>query len=799
MDWLQLNEETAANPALREMTPRVRMLFERIQERKYRKQKPFGGNLCVINAYTWERTTAYRRSLAVERILREMPIDIEEGDLIVGNCVENGVITRCALPRFLLKEEAGKESLRISHKAPNYALLLEKGLLELADEAVRSENGCEDARWLELAESMRREAHAVIALAGRYADLAHDRAQAYPEGSARRAELLEIARIARKVPAYGAQTFHEALQSIWFVNFAFTRTEAPLSLGCVDRIVQPYFEADYASGRITLERAQELIDCFCLRVNDRAQMDPKNYVADQKSLVGATEQSAMGYGTGFVSQAENDGADAINHWGQNLLIGGLGPDRQDMTSPITYMFLNAHEKFDMSAPVLTVRLHSGAPHTLVHRVAEVLKRGGGMPYIDNDDVLIPAYEKLGIPYEDACRYANSNCWETLIQGLSSQEMIRGVNFLYFIELALNNGKSFIYADQVARRKPLDPEDGATWPGYVCVGNDVVDGVDTGDADELDTFEAFMRAWKTQMDYMLKTSMAHVAQAVCTHGAMGPGTGMALVSLLELDCVKNRRDLTRLGARYTLWHLMAEAVSNAADAAAAIKRLVYEERRYTLGELRDMLKCDWRASGGNRLCSELQYAADKFGNDLDAVDEIAADMVEAFVQRSAYHAAAYAPQILFSPCIGTFSWIISIGRRLGASADGRRAQEAIAANMSPVPGSDVSGPTAALNSYLKLNTAAMAAGAPLDLRINSNGLEGEEGTRRIVGLIRAFLVRGGNMLTLTVTNVEELRKAMEDPLAYKGLRVRMGGWSAYFTLLSREAQEIHLRRVEHGLI
>ena len=170
-----------------------------------------------------------------------------------------------------------------------------------------------------------------------------------------------------------------------------------------------------------------------------------------------------------------------------------------------------------------------------------------------------------------------------------------------------------------------------------------------------------------------------------------------------------------------------------------------------------------------------------------------------MQHSAYHAASYAPQILFSPCIGTFSWIISIGRRLGASADGRREQEAIAANMSPVPGSDVSGPTAALNSYLKLNTAAMAAGAPLDLRINSNGLEDEEGTRRIAGLIRTFLVRGGNMLTLTVTNIEELRRAMEDPLAYKGLRVRMGGWSAYFTLLSREAQEIHLRRVEHGLV
>lgn len=179
-----------------------------------------------------------------------------------------------------------------------------------------------------------------------------------------------------------------------------------------------------------------------------------------------------------------------------------------------------------------------------------------------------------------------------------------------------------------------------------------------------------------------------------------------------------------------------------------------------------------------------------------MDGIAAEMIDYFLERAHFHAQKY-PEILFSPCIGTYSWIISIGKKLGASADGRRAREPIAANLSPVPGRDISGPTAAIRSYLKLNTAPMAAGAPIDLRVSRSGLEGEAGTQRIAGLIRAFLREGGNMMTLTVTSAEELRRAMADPEQYRGLRVRMGGWSAYYVLLSRASQEIHLKRVEHG--
>jgi formate C-acetyltransferase len=174
------------------------------------------------------------------------------------------------------------------------------------------------------------------------------------------------------------------------------------------------------------------------------------------------------------------------------------------------------------------------------------------------------------------------------------------------------------------------------------------------------------------------------------------------------------------------------------------------------------------------------------------------MVAYFVERARYHARRY-PSVLFPPSVGTFSWYAMIGKEVGATPDGRHAGEAIAANFSPAPGADLCGPTAAINSYLKMDVGCMAAGAPLDLRLSASSVKGDAGTQRIAGLVRAFVQMGGNMLTLTVTDVEELKRAMEEPEKYRHLRVRMGGWSAYFVMLSKEQQLLHIQRVEHGLV
>ena len=736
MDIHDAIKQAREDALLRGMTPRTKMHYDRIMQSMYEEQTLWGGNLTVINDETKKMSAMARRSLAFKKVMTEMPVYIEPYALLAGFSKKDGQIVRCMLPSFILEAERRQCIMGISHKCPDYETLLSTGISGILADLEKNA-----AKNPDFYEAVRCECLAVIALSNRYADLAE------------RNGLHELARICRKVPESGADSLHEAMQSMWFYNHCIHETMTRLSLGNIDRILNPYFEKDFKAGNITLERAQELVDEFNLRVNDRAQIDPEKYVVSQSDLEGAPEKDfTIGYGQGFATSAENDMADAINHWGQNILISGLLEDGSDGTNALTYMFLNAHEKFKMTAPVLTVRLHKKSPPELLERTAEVLKTGGGMPFINNDDVIVTAYEKLGIPRKDACSYANSNCWETLIQGKSNQEMIRFINFLHLLEVTLNSGESF------------------------------------------SSMEDILTAWKKHLDHRLETTMASNAAEIEKNGSHGYYTAIPVLSALTQDCIENMMDLTHGGSRYTLWHVMAEAVSNAADALSAIQKFVFEDKIVTLPRLAQILQSDW--DGEEELRLKFLNDTPRFGNGLAVPDNFAKEMVDYFVERVGLNAKKHTVCI-YSPCIGTFSWIISIGKRIGASADGRKKGEPIAANMSPLPGADISGPLAAINSYLKLQTSAMAAGAPIDLRLDKRGLDGIEGTKRISAMIKTFIEQGGNMMTLTITSADELRRAIAEPEKYRSLRVRMGGWTAYFVLLSKEAQAIQLRRSEHA--
>ena len=796
-------DEARTDLHLREMSAKIKKHYDTIERRMRQRQRMWGGNLSVLNSETEKLSSAVRRSLAFEKVMHEMPIAIEEHDIIVGNCLQDDTVMRCALPMFIRNDELGLVSVQVSHQCPDYDTLLAKGLRGIIDDlesrraqAQACEFEDERIKKTEFIETCIREARSVIYMANRYADLA-DQLAAKSGDASRAEELREIARVCRRVPEHPASSLHEAAQSVWFVNYSLFETSTTISIGRIDQILNPYFEMDVVAGKISLARAQDIVDSFVLHCNDRAQINPELYFCeDQKKLEGASEQSRMYHMFGFVTALESDQADAINHWGQNILLSGMLPDGSDATSALTYLFLNAHEKVKMTSPVLTVRMHKNSPPELLHRVAEVLKTGGGMPYINNDDIIVSAYEAMGIPREDGCKYANSNCWETLIQGMTNQEMIRGLNFLYFIELAINNGEPFIYGD-LRRQIPIpDRREPISFGSNMCISYEIFDGLATGDAASYACFEDLMYAWKLQMDHAITASMAYIASTIRKYGSHGRLGSNASLSYLTQGCVESLTDTLQMGSKYDMWHLMGEAVSNAADAFAAIKKFVFEDKVLTLPELVDMLKSNWAGEEGEALRRHFVNGAPKFGNNDDYVDSIAAEMVDHFSKRTMYHAKKY-PDIVFSPSLGTYSWIISIGKKIGASADGRMSQDPIAANMSPVPGCDVSGPTSAIQSYWKLNTKGMAAGAPIDLRLTSNGLEGEAGTQRIAALIKTFLEQGGNMMTLTVTSADELRRAMAEPEKYRSLRVRMGGWSAYYVLLSKTAQEIQLKRVEHG--
>ena len=791
---------TLSDEALTALAPRVQRLQDVLQKRMTQPQITWGGDLTVLSEPGAENEPiVVRHAMAFTRVMHEMPIALEADDLIVGNSLLDGVVVRTRMPGYALDDElddaaaeGAKIAAQIGHKTPYYYDLMSGGISSVLSrieagltEVENLPTGPERDEKVGFFRAMKIECEAVIALAHRYADLAESQASEETD-AARRDELMSIAGVCRRVPEHAPRTFHEAVQAFWFTHYTMFSTGTNISCGRIDQYLYRALKHDLETGAITLEAAQEIVDCLWLRFNDRGQIDRDVFFlspedVDKADILESRKAGVVvdaGPGTWQAGHRRRfnyatDAADAINHFGQNILLSGVMPDGSDGTNELTYLCLNTQEKLSYTSPVVTIRLHSGSPPELVSRTAEVLKAGSGMPYINNDDVLVQSYVDLGVTLEDARDYANSNCWETMIEGRSDQELIRGMNFLLFLELALNRGESKVHGKM---------------------------GVETGAPSSFGTFEDLMDAWKAQTDEQLKQGIEYIGNAIkndtLEHSNHGKYNWNPYLSAMTLDCIENRQDVIRNGARYIIWHVMGEAVSNAVNSMSAIKKMVYEDRSLSMAELMEALEVDW--GGHDILRQRLMARAPKWANNDSYSDDIAREMMDFFVDRSAHYAAQF-PDVIFPCSVGTFSWYSMIGKEVGASADGRHAGDPIAANFSPAPGTDISGPTSAINSYVKMRVTDLAAGAPLDLRFSSSGLKGVTGTDRLAGLIRAFVAMQGNMLTVTVTDVNELKAAMEEPEKYRHLRVRMGGWSAYFVMLSREQQLLHIGKVEHGLV
>jgi formate C-acetyltransferase len=239
-------------------------------------------------------------------------------------------------------------------------------------------------------------------------------------------------------------------------------------------------------------------------------------------------------------------------------------------------------------------------------------------------------------------------------------------------------------------------------------------------------------------------------------------------------------------------MLAESAAHAIDSLTAIKTVIFEDGQATMADLCDALDADFE--GFAPLRARL-LAAPKYGNDDAQADEVGRQVVDSFGRIVAHHAESHRTSIRFPCGVGTFSWYIGIGEGLGASPDGRRAGEPVSSNFSPALGRDLAGLPGAILSYAKMGHSNLPAGGPLDLRLARRLVRGEEGTERMAGLIRGFVDTGGTMMTLTVADTEELYAAQQSPDQYRSLRVRMGGWCAYFTMLSREQQDHHIRRQE----
>lgn len=758
-------------------TERVRGLRSRVREAMKHPPVPWECPANIDSRHVGE-PLAVRKARAIALKLAHMPTDLWDGQLFAGSMTleDPRLHAERGFPVYLTDEERGRAAQRglgpnsvFGHIVPDYPKMLTVGLGGIRSEAERQRADAETDAQAAFLDSVIVSVDAVLYFAERLA--ARCAADAGIEEDEQRAEeLLAIAENLRRCPTGPAQTFWQALQAIWLLHLVFHSTLNGNAMGRVDQYVWPYLRADLESGRLSLERAAELVDCFCLKFNERAQTTddlrpqarPAGGVKARRTRHFTSSQVRSQPDPSGHARVDRDRLDATNHWLQNIVIGGLRPDGRDGTNPLTFMLLESYHRNKMTNPLLTVRVHRNSPEDLLVRVCEVLKAGGGMPAIFSDEAIVPAVHRMGIPLDDARDYTNDGCWEVIVPGRTDFRFQR-LSVMLCLEWALNRGRSRLDGSQ--------------------------DGLDTGDPRAFSTYAAVWGAFLTQLDAMVAGVVEHVVETLDDRSTVAP---VPLLSALVEGCIPSRRDLTAGGAKYRTFGVLAEGAAHAIDSLVAIKLVIMEREQATMAELCDALEADF--VGYEPLRAQL-LRAPKYGNDDPQADRVANDLINAFTAIVDKHARAHESQIMFPCGVGTFSWYVGIGEGLGASPDGRHAWAPVSSNFSPALGRDMAGIPAAILSYAGVQRTNLPAGGPLDLRLARRLVEGDQGTERMVGLVRGFVDAGGSMLTLTVADTEELYAAQRDPESYESLRVRMGGWCAYFTMLSREQQNHHIRRQE----
>lgn len=626
---------------------------------------------------------------------------------------------------------------------------------------------------------------AVVAYAARYSRLASEMA-AQEKDPRRRAELEEIARTCARVPAEGAHSFREACQSFWFVQQLLQMESSghSISPGRFDQYMYPYYEADRAAGRITREQAQELLDCIWVKLNDL------NKVRDADSAKGFA-----GYGL-F----------------QNLIVGGQTTDGRDATNDLSYMCLEAALHVGLPQPSLSIRVWEGSPEPLLIKAASVTRAGLGLPAYYNDEIIIPALMARGLSREEARDYCIIGCVEPQIAAKTDGwHDAAFFNMCRPLELVFSNG----------------------------VDKGVQIGPRTGELSALDTFDKFYDAYRKQEAAMIRLLVNAINAVDAAHAARCP---LPFQSSMVSDCMARGKSVQEGGAHYNFAGPQGFGIANMTDALLAIKELVYDKKTYTLAQVKEALAYNYgrglpeqdalemtvqavanltlsgqtpsekdikaiydrlrRDSGAteaqHRLFEEMLKKTDElphYGNDIEQVDLFARDVAYTYTREIEKYRCFRGGQ--FQAGLYPVSANVPLGAQTGATPDGRLARTPIADGVGPVSGRDRKGPTAAANSVAKLDHAIASNGTLFNQKFHPSALAGMEGLSKFVALIRGFFDQKGMHMQFNVVSRETLLDAQKHPEKYKSLVVRVAGYSALFTTLSKSLQDDIIARTEQG--
>ena len=592
-------------------------------------------------------------------------------------------------------------------------------------------------------ESMKIVADAIIAYANRYAKEAERLVETEPDEE-RRKELLEIAKVCRNVPANPASNWWEALQSFWFVNSIPRLIEngSSYSIGRLDQYLYPYLKRDLDSGKISRKQAQELLECLWLKTCQARFL--YDYVGSKL----------------FADQYD------VN----NVTIGGVDSEGNDATNELTYMTLEAEAHVHLPEPNLQLRIHDNTPEKLVLNALEVLRLGACKPNLVNDKVIIPSLMSRGVPLAAARCYASVGCQENTTDPNMTPEddtccRTGGgfYNLVKAIEYALNEG--------------INPS------------NNMQLGTKTPDPTTFDSIEDLMSALKAQDDYFVKllVGLNNVYDHLLSKEYPSP-----LVSLLLPGPRRKGLDRAAGGCKYNFTGVFGVGLGNSADILAAIEYAVFDKKIVTMKTLLDALKKNW--SGFEELREECRKAP-KYGNDDDYADR--------FFRRDAsllMDSLERMRCVRGGPCYAGFlsmSAYVSLGWTVGATPDGRRAGEPLADTTSPAVGMDKSGPTATHKSAAKLDTLRTTNGVIFNQRFNLGTVSTEADLHKWMALLRTFFDLGGQEVSYSVIGKETLLNAQKNPEQYSGLVVRVAGYCALFTELSKEVQDTIIARTEHS--
>ncbi|MGM0214850.1 glycyl radical protein [Enterococcus sp. AZ109] len=645
----------------------------------------------------------------------------------------------------------GKMNSGDAHLAVNYQEMLKVGLKGYKERALKEKAALdltqpESIGKYHFYNSVVIVLDAVKTYADRFSALAKE--QAATAEPKRQAELLEISRICAKVPYEPAETFQEAVQAVWFIQLILQieSNGHSLSYGRFDQYMYPYMKADLESGRSTEAEMVELLTNLWIKTLT------VNKVRSQAHTFSSAGSPLY----------------------QNVTVGGQTRDKKDAVNDLSYLVLRSVAQTKLPQPNLTVRYHSGLDARFMNECIEVMKLGFGMPAFNNDEIIIPSFKKIGVTEEDAYDYSAIGCVETAVPGKWGYRCtgMSYMNFPKILMIAMNDG--------------IDPVSGKRFvKGY-------------GHFNDMNSYEDLLAAWD-------KTVRELTRMSVIVENAIDLGLEQEvpdiLCSALTEDCIGRGKTLKEGGAVYDFISGLQVGIANLADSLAAIKQLVYEEKRVTQAELWEALMTDYASDRSQEIQEMILNEVPKYGNDNDYTDLLVTEAYDSYIEEVKKY-----PNTRFGrgPIGGTrYSGTSSISANVGqgrgtmATPDGRNAWVPLAEGCSPSHNMDKNGPTAVLKSVSKLRTDEIIGGVLLNQKVNPQTLAKEEDKQKLIMLLRAFFNKlHGYHIQYNVVSRETLIDAQKHPEKHRDLIVRVAGYSAFFNVLSKATQDDIIERTEH---